>query len=187
MPEQQKEALDDLVNRIYSLKNDWSEYWKSYSNFDTWQFWAVLLIFLIPLLVLVFCLDRKKAFRVGFYGFAVHVIAIYSDMYATTNKMWEYPYKFIPFLPLSIGLDASLIPVAYMLTYQWTLKHRKNYYFYFLVLSIGFAFLFKPLLSYIGLFRLYQSNYLQLFMFYLVGALLSKWVTDLFERAQSRA
>ncbi|MDQ0903506.1 MULTISPECIES: CBO0543 family protein [unclassified Paenibacillus] len=187
MTDKQQEALRELTNSISTVTNDWTMYWKTYSNIGTWQFWVVMAFFIVPLIILVLKMDRKKAFRLGFYGLAIHVIAIYIDSYGTSHKMWEYPFKIFPYPPASFGLDASLIPVTYMLMYQWTLNRHKNYYVYLGLLSIVFAFVFKPLISWLELFHLVESSYVQLFIFYVVGGLLGKWLTDLFHLAQHRS
>lgn len=186
MSDEQKEALKGLSDRLSSVTNDWSVYWKTYSNIDTWQFWVMLAFFIVPLITLVFMIDRKKAFRIGFYGLVIHVFAFYSDLYGTTQKLWEYPYTLTPLSQSSFGLDASLIPITYMLLYQWTVNHRKNYYLYIVLLAIVFAFVFKPFLSFIGLFHLEKASYGYLFLFYIAGGFISKWITDLFELAQER-
>jgi hypothetical protein len=187
MSDQQQELLRELTDRAASLSNGWSAYWHTYSDFGTWQYWVVFAIFAAPLVALVFWIDRKKAFRIGFYGLAVHVIAAYVDLYATSHRMWEYPFMIAPFSPVSFGLDASLIPVAYMFLYQWTMKRNKNYYVYITLMSAAFAFAFKPLLSWLGLFRFVEANYFQLFLLYVVGGFLAKWVANLFKLAEDRA
>jgi hypothetical protein len=187
MSDKQQELLRELTNQASDLANGWSAYWKTYSNIETWQFWFVLAILVVPLIALVFLFDRKQAFRIGFYGLVIHVTATYIDLYAATHRMWEYPYKIIPFPPVSFWLDASLIPVTYMLLYQWTLRTKKNYYLYMILLSVVFVFLVKPLLSWLELFRLVESNYLQLFILYVVVGLIGKWLTDLFKFAQERS
>lgn len=187
MSDKQQELLKKLIDQASDLANGWSAYWKTYSNIETWQFWAILAMLLAPIVALVFFMDRKRAFQIGFYGFAIHVIAIYVDLYATTHRMWEYPYKIAPFPPVSFNLDASLIPVAYMFIYQFSLKSKWKYYLYITLTSVAFAFLLKPLLSWAGLFRLGESNYLQLFVLYLIGGLLGKWIADLFGVAQKRS
>ncbi|MGF7035630.1 hypothetical protein J2T17_006663 [Paenibacillus mucilaginosus] len=187
MASEQQASLSELSNRASSLTYDWSVYWKTYSHLGTWQFWVYLLTFAVPLVALVILINRKLAFRIGFYGLVVHLLATYIDTYATTHRLWQYPYRILPVVPFSVGLDVSLIPVIYMLFYQWTLRRRKNYYLYLLILAAGFAFVFKPLLVFLGLFRLYEGSYLLLFLFYLGGGLIAKWLTDLFKYAQSRS
>ncbi len=187
MTEKQEEAIRELTNRLSAITDDMAQYWQTYSHIGTWQFWAILALFIVPLIVLGFKVDRQRALLIGFYGFAIHVIATYVDSYATTHRMWEYPFKSTPFFPTSLGLDTSLIPVIYMLFYQWTIKNHKNYYLYLGILCLFFAFLFKPLLSWLDLFKLVESSYIALFMFYFTGGLLGKWVTDLFRLIQERS
>ncbi|HZG77190.1 MAG TPA: hypothetical protein VEZ72_15160, partial [Paenibacillus sp.] len=105
MSDRQREHLRELTDQAASLTNGWSAYWNTYSDLGTWQFWVILAMFVVPLVALAFCLDRRQAFRLGFFGLAVHVVAVYFDLYATTHRMWEYPYKIAPFPPVSFGLD----------------------------------------------------------------------------------
>lgn len=187
MSREQQELLRELTDKASELANDWSAYWHTYSDAGTWQFWVVVGVFIIPLLALVFLLDRQKAFRIGFFGLIIHVTATYIDLYGTTHRMWEYPYKIAPFPPVSFGLDASLIPVSYMLLYQWTIRQKKNYYLFSILLSVAFALLFKPLISWLGLFKLVEWNYFQLLLLYIIAGLIGKWMTDLFNVAQDRS
>jgi hypothetical protein len=187
MLDEEQGQLRDLTERMSSVTNDWNEYWSSHSSFDSWQFWVSLVILSVPLIILIFTIDKRQVFRIGFYGLVIHVFALYSDLYGTTHSMWAYPYKVFPFPPASFGLDASLIPVSYMLVYQWTYNRKKNYYLYIVMVAVVFSFLLKPLFSAFGFFQLLQSSYLQLFMFYLIGGLVGKWLTDLFNYAHSRS
>jgi hypothetical protein len=187
MFDEQQRQIKHLSDRLSSITNDWNDYWSTYSSFNTWQFWVLLAMLCVPLVILVFTIDKKNIFRYGFYGFIIHVFAIYSDLYGTTHSMWTYPYKVFPFPPSSFGLDASLIPVAYMMVYQWTTIRKKNYYLYIVLVAIAFSFVLKPLLSATGFFLLLESSYVELFMFYLFGGLVGKWLTNLFYFAQKKS
>ncbi|MFB9326081.1 CBO0543 family protein [Paenibacillus aurantiacus] len=187
MDEKQEQTVKELADALSSVVYKESLYWEKYSGLGTWQFWAVLAILVIPLIVLALAMDRTKAFRLGFYGFAIHIIAFYSDLYATTHKLWEYPFRATPFPSMSFSTEASLIPVAYMLVYQWTINRRKNYYLYLLFLSAGFTFVVKPLLGAADLFWLYKTEYWQLLPLYYAGGLAAKWVADLFHWAERGA
>lgn len=70
--------------------------------------------------------------------------------------------------------------------YQWTLNHNKNYYLYGVGLSAFFAFVFKPIISAMGLFEMYKGiQYWHLFIGYLVVMTLSKLITNIFVHFQS--
>lgn len=173
------------LQKIYRMQEDLTrastDYWRKYSNMGTWQFWVSLAMLILPLVILYFLLDRKKAFRIGFFGLNVHVWFTHIDNIGIRLALWSYPHHAIPLTPTSFGLDAALVPVVYMLVYQWTINHDKNPYIYLTGLSVVFAFLFKPLLSAAGLFDLNRGmNYFYLFLGYMVIMLLSLWITKFF-------
>lgn len=181
----QLNQFEQLIEDQKELSHHWIEYWVTYSNIDTWQFWVNAIMLILPLVILYFFMDRKIAFHLGFFGYSHHVIALYFDGFATRNGLWEYPFKILPFLPNNIGLDSSLIPVVYILMYQWVLKHDKNYYLYALILSLLFSFGLKPIMAGLDLVKLENgTTYFHLFIAYIVGAVLAKWVTNIFIRAQ---
>lgn len=164
-----------------TLSNAWEDYWQQYSNFGTWQFWLALAMAVLPLVLLYFVIDRRKAFHIGFFGFNVHVWFHYIDTYGVRNGLWDYPYQIIPVAAINFALDASLIPVLFMLLYQWTINHNKNYYVYLICLSIVLSFIFKPLLSALDFLELHKwANYFILFIGYIIIMLVSKWITNLF-------
>ncbi|MFS0634930.1 CBO0543 family protein [Mesobacillus foraminis] len=188
MNEEQSRLLESLREQSHQLGDKWVNYWQTYSYIDTWQFWLNLVFLVLPLIILYFKLDKSRALQLGFFGFSGHVLSTYVDSYSTRFGHWEYPYQVIPVLPLSIGLDTSLIPVAYMLVYQWTIHHKKNYYIATTILAAFFAFIFKPILSALHLFQLSEgNNYFHVFLWYFLGGILSKWVTNIFLRFEREA
>ncbi|WP_417900327.1 CBO0543 family protein [Bacillus haimaensis] len=175
----------DIISRLNTQQKEvskgWIEYWQEYSFFDTWQFWINLLFLVLPLIILWFKMDRSKAFHLGFYGFAVHIIFTYFDTALVRYGLLTYPYQAIPLVPVNFGLDVSLIPVIFMLLYQWTMKYKKNYYLYSLMLSAFLAFVFKPILLFLDLIIWHKwVNPFYLFLFYIVIFCLAKWLTNLF-------
>jgi hypothetical protein len=179
--DRQQEAFRSIVEQRVAETNGWVAYWYQYSHMGTWQFWFHVGMLVIPLVVLYYALDRKQAFRIGFFGYSIHMVATYLDAFGTTHGYWEYPYKLTPHLTASFGLDASLIPVSFMLLYQWTLNRSKNYYLYSILLCVAYSFAFKPLLRAMDLFALFRGmNFAYLFLAYITAALLGKWITELF-------
>lgn len=173
------EAEEQLSNLVVN-------YWKVYS-FGSWQFWLHLSMLLIPLVLIYFLIDRKRAFEVGFYGFNVHVWFTYFDTIGVRKVLWYYPYPAIPLIPTSFPIDAALVPVSFMLLYQWTVKYKKNYYIYATLLSAFFAFLFKLLWTSLDLFHLYKNaTSFHRFLGYLLVMLLSKWITNIFKRLKDK-
>ncbi|RIW37347.1 hypothetical protein D3H55_04735 [Bacillus salacetis] len=179
--EKQREVIDTINDKQKALTNDWNEYWHDYSAYDTWQFWFLILLFIIPLVVLYFKLDKRRALQLGFFGFNIHVWLGYIDRFGASQGYWEYPYQWLIILPSNVTLDASLIPVIYILLYQWILTNKKNFYLYMILLSAGLSFIFKPLLVLHYFLTFYiKMPYIYLFIGYLVIIWLSKMITDIF-------
>ncbi|WRP07218.1 CBO0543 family protein [Rossellomorea aquimaris] len=186
------ESQQTMLSRLKEIQENqtemWTSYWQQYSDFATWPFWVLAALFILPLIVLFFVLDKRKALLLGFYGYNVHVFFTYVDAIGANLVKWFYPYKIFPVLASSISLDVSLVPVAFMLMYQFTLNHHKNYYLFMFLLSAVFAFAFKPLLVAIGLFEMSEgTNYFTLFLCYVVVGLIAKWITDVFVYFEKKA
>ena len=182
MKEEQVKHLNKISKLQDELSSEWTDYWFNYSAYDTWQFWVNIAFIIIPLIVLYIFMDREKAFHIGFYGFAVHVLMAFIDGFGTNQSLWEYPFKTNPVLPINIALDTAFVPVLFMLLYQWTLNQKKNYYVWFLGICLFMAFIFKPIAAGHHLFRLQSgTKYYHVFIAFVAVALLSKLVTEIFK------
>jgi hypothetical protein len=181
IPSEQSNRLDELKQIQEQLSNQWIDYWKEYSSIDTWQFWVNVGMIITPLIILYFFIDRKRAFQLGFFGFNIHIWTVYIDAYATRHNYIEYPYKAIPFLPINFGMDTTLVPVMFILLYQWILNHNKNFYLYTLLLILFVSFIFRPLTAAHHLLHLINgTNYLHIFFGYVIITIISICITNLF-------
>ncbi|MFZ3578774.1 CBO0543 family protein [Virgibacillus sp. DJP39] len=180
MDAHQREFFQKLISIQEDFTRESEQYWNMYSDLSTWQFWVIILMLVGPLVVLYFVLDRENIFLIGFFGFAVHILFAYIDATGIRYGLWGYPYQMLPFLP-SFSIDASFIPITIMVVFQWTLKHKKNFYVYSFITALIFGFGFKPFLTSIGLFESYKwVNYFLIFLIYLVLFLLAYWITKIF-------
>jgi len=181
MDKNQLKDLNHLKDLELQRSKDLLDYWLSYSNITTWQFWICLVLLILPLILLLLFLNKRKALLLGFYGYNVHVFFTYTDVLGSDRAYWSYPYKVMPILPSSFSLDVSFVPVAYMFFYQWILKTNRNYYLYMVILCALFAFVIKPIFVFVNLFQFDRgANYFHLFIGYIFVGLISKWITNLF-------
>lgn len=181
LPSDQIERLEKLKDTQEDLARQWQDYWQDYSSFDSWQFWVNLSFIVIPLIILFFTIDRRKIFLLGFFGFNIHVWGVYLDAVATRNNFLEYPFKAIPFLPFHVGIDTSLVPVLFILLYQWTLNQNRNFYIYSLLLIAFISFIVRPITVLHHLLHLKNgANYLHIFIGYILVTLVSIGITNIF-------
>ncbi|GGJ88682.1 hypothetical protein GCM10007063_09000 [Lentibacillus kapialis] len=180
MAQYQSDILNKIRSMVEEVAQSQIEYWKSFSSFDSWQFWILMLMSVVPLIVLFIFIDKRKMLLLGFYGLNIHVWMFYVDVIARSFGLWDYPYELIPILP-SFSLDGSLIPVAYMLLYQWTLNNKKNFYLYSLLLSAIYTFGVKAIMHFFHFFHMHDGmNYVYLFFVYVIVFIVSKLITNLF-------
>lgn len=181
MTRDQQERLDDILSQQDQVVRMWMDYWKDFSNWETWQFWAIVLMLIVPLIIIYFAIDKNKVFQIGFYGFNIHAWFTYSDTIAMRTSHVTYPFQAIPVLPVNFALDASFVPVSFMLLYQWCINHNKNVFLYGMILSAFFAFIFKPLLVLVNLMQINKGfNYIYLFLNYVVILFLAVVITKVF-------
>ncbi|KMJ57162.1 hypothetical protein AB685_17275 [Bacillus sp. LL01] len=174
------EQFDKIVKMGKEAQKALNNYWIDFALYTSFEYFLMVLLLIVPLTYLFFKIDKNKIFFMGFFGYSIHVIFGYVDTFSKNLGFLNYPFPVIPIIP-GLSLDSSFIPVTFMLVYQWTLNSKKNYYVYMIITSAILSFVFKPLLVALGLFRLYgNTNYLYLFIGYLIVITIAKFITDIF-------
>src|SRR5690625_4615354 len=104
MTDEQIKMYDDIVMKRKEATEMLSEYWKLYSNPETWQFWVLTIFLLVlPLIILYFTIDRKQIFLIGFYGFSINIWLTLAAEIGVNHGWWGYPYMITSILPLSFS------------------------------------------------------------------------------------
>ncbi|WP_017754021.1 hypothetical protein [Calidifontibacillus oryziterrae] len=174
------EQFDKIVKTIRDGYRALTEYWLEWSIYTAFEFWLMVLLFIASLAFVLIKIDKEKIFLIGFYGYSIHMTIGYLDMYGRNMGFWNFPFPLIPGLP-GLVLDSSIVPVIFMMVYQWTLNHNKNYYLYSFLTACFFAFIFKPSMEAIGVLKLYgKANYFHLLIVYVTAFLISRFLTNLF-------
>ncbi|SCB75567.1 hypothetical protein GA0061094_0295 [[Bacillus] enclensis] len=184
----QGKRLDVILDQQEKVVSMWMDYWKEFSAVDTVPFWVIISMLVVPLVIIYFKIDRTKALQIGFYGFNIHTWFTYSDAIAMRTGYVYYPFQAIPILPVNFALDASLVPVTYMLVYQWCINNNKNVLLYGVLTSIFFAFLFKPVMNAWDFIQLGNGmNFFYLFLNYLGILIMAIIITKVFLYFENQA
>lgn len=175
-----RQYLEQIYVKSEELNALITSYWQQYSHMGTWQFWTVLSLLVVPLILLYFTVDRRRIFEVFFYGYTVHtlwkLIAIVLERYGYL----VHKFFLTPILPFAINMTAAVLPVAFLLLYQYCTNKDKNFYVYAIVLSAIFAFGFASFSEYLGLVELRQGmNKFYLFLLDVAVAYIAYWFTKL--------
>jgi|SRR5690625_293687 len=164
-----------------------SEYWHQYSNVDTWYFWFNLLTIIISLVILYFVIDKKRIFEISFFGYSVHVIWSKVDNALASHNYWIHPHSLTSFIPNGVNMTSFVLPIAFMLIYQYCTNHGKNFYLWTIAIAAFFAFVFSSFELAVGLLK--KDNGMSRFYIFLIDlaiAFIAYWMTSIFRWVKRR-
>ncbi len=138
----------------------------------TLNWWVNLSFTIIPLLIWLKFVDRKRLLEITVYGLLILALATFLDVAGASLMIWEYPDKLLPFLPVW-PIDFVVVPVTLMFVYQHC-HTWKSFTIAVLFVSLLFSFVAEPLLVKYGFYTLVSWNYLYSFPIYLFMALLMR-------------
>jgi hypothetical protein len=177
----EQKHYDKIFNKKEELSELVTEYWLKFSDMGTWYFWFNIATLLTPLIILYFCIDKKRIFEVSFFGYTVHVLWTYTDIALSKENYLVHPHTLFLFLPIGFTVTVSLIPVAYMLLYQYCTNKGKNFYLYAIALSLVFGYGFGALSESLELLKMHKGMKLTyLVIIDIAAAFTAYWLTKLF-------
>ncbi|TFB19610.1 hypothetical protein E3U55_10650 [Filobacillus milosensis] len=185
-------SYNEYWQKIYRVMEEWNKlsesYWRDYSGFSSWQFWVILAMVVIPLIVLIFAVDRRRIFEVLFFGYTVHILWDYINDFLEIHLFFVHNYFLTTMLPSAFNMTASVLPVAFLLLYQYCTNHNKNFYLLTLVLSGIFAFGAASLEEMIGMVDIKNGfNKFYIFLIDVGIAYIAYWFTRFILKVRKRA
>ncbi|GGE43249.1 hypothetical protein GCM10011391_22590 [Pullulanibacillus camelliae] len=168
----------DIMEKEHALNMVLKDFWDQFSSWNTWQFWVILAVLIFPLVLLYFFMDRKRLFEIFFFGYTVHILWTYVDIFLETHNYMIHTYMLTWILPYALNLTTSFLPVGFLLLYQYCTNHRKNFYLFTIILSFIFSVILAPLEKYIGLVELRNHFHFYYVFFIDIGiAFIAYWFT----------
>ena len=129
-------------------------------------------------LILVFLLwffwwkrvDKTRLLEIAFYGLMVAITATVIDLIGTESVLWGYPNMLVPLMPPLFVVNFSLLPVIYMLVYQY-FSSWKSFVIATLIISFIFAYGLEPLAIWLDIYEMNNWKYLYSLPVYIALAL----------------
>ena len=183
-----KEFWKQISEKNEELNALYHSYWHQFSDMGSWQFWMIISLLLLPLILLFFTVDRKRIFELFFFGFIVHVLWSYIIIALGRSGYFMHHYFILPVLPIAINVTASVLPIGFLLLYQYCTNRQKNFYIYTLLLSVIFAFGFASIERYLGMTS-YKNGMRQFYLFLIdIGVVyIAYWSTKLLLKVKEKA
>jgi hypothetical protein len=148
-----------------------------------WQWWVSLALAVIPLYFWWKLLDKKRILEICVYGLMINVFASYLDVTGSEYVWWDYPIRLVPNLPRLFPIDFTVVPVVYMLVYQYFPKW-KHFIIANTVVAAIFAFVMEPLMIWMNLYALETWKLYYSFPIYIAMAVICKAGVNAFMKVQ---
>ncbi|MGM0845711.1 MAG: CBO0543 family protein [Bacillota bacterium] len=157
------EKVKKLEEHLFSLEaNGWLQY-----EFLTPKWFLLLTFFIIPWIVWWFFKKRIVFTESILFGVIVILTTLILDTVGLQFRFWEYPIEFIPVIPRAFPFDLSMVPVPYILMYQY-FRTWKSFCLSLVVMAASFAFIGEPICVWLNLVNYIHWNYLYSFLYYIL-------------------
>lgn len=157
------------------------QHWLRYELF-TPQFWLLAAMLVLPWLVWWRLVDKKRLLEIIIYGLMIQTIATSLDEIGCQLNWWEYRYDIEPLFPRLIPMNFTVLPIAYMLIYQYYPQWKRFILMNTLAAAL-FAFVGEPLLISIDIYVMLLWKYWYSFPIYIMIAIFLKAVMQMIMKA----
>lgn len=158
------------------------QHWIKYEVF-TFQFWLLIAMLIIPWIIWYKLIDKKRFYEIFIYGLFVLIVATFLDEVGCQLNLWEYRYDIEPLFPRLIPMNFAMLPVIYMLIYQYFPKW-KSFIAANIVMGILLAYVGESIFVALKIYVLINWKHIYSFPIYILIAIVLKALTRLLIRIQ---
>ncbi len=154
-----------MQDSLYALRTEyWNEMYRRWVSEEFASFpWFFNIAFLIAsYIVWIKLVDKRRLKDILLFGSFIAVAAGYIDLVGVTTGLWEYDVHLLPFSPSLFPFDYTVVPIVYMLLFQYTSSWR-NYLIGSVLASFIIAFVINPVYVYLRILRYHRFNYFLMF------------------------
>jgi hypothetical protein len=176
------EQILDAQNMCSQLQ---IQHWIKYELY-TPQFWLLIGILIIPWIIWWRLVDRRRFMEIIIYGLLASVVVTILDELGCQLNLWEYRYDIEPLFPRLIPFNFTLLPVCYMLVYQY-FTNWKSFVTANIVVSAILSFIGEPVLVKTGIYVLLKWKIIYSFPIYIILAIKFKIIVNWIMKVQQHA
>jgi len=138
--------------------------------------WIGTVIFILFSYALVFwLLDKRRFTQILLFGSLMTVMISLFDLFGSEFVLWTYLTRLFPIMPSLFLQDYTVIPLYYMLIYQYS-PNWKSFTIWNTIATAIISFAFIPLLTALNMFQLNNWSYIYFFPFIFAFAMLGRAV-----------
>ena len=144
----------------------------------TWQWWLLVALLIAPWILWWHVVDKKRFTEIVLLGMFVLATCSWMDEVGCEMILWYYPYKLLPVYPQLVPINYAVIPVTYMLIYQY-FRPWRSYIVAMVINAALFSFVAEPSLNYLGMYKLVKWYYYYSFPIYIIIAVSHRWLVEI--------
>lgn len=174
------ELNHEKVQAIIELDKEYSQIQKAYFfeyNIFSFQWWLLVGITILLWVVWLCLVNKRRLQPILIVGMFTSILAIIFDDIGLSEVAWNYPYRMMPFTSRMNPVDLCVIPVSYMLLYQFLVSWR-SYIIGILGFSLFAAFIAEPIFVKLNMYVTLTWEYWYSAPIYFAIGLFTKWFVD---------
>lgn len=106
----------------------------------SWRWWTLAILLIAPWFIWYKLADKKRFPELALFGLIVMVFSITLDEIGYNTSFWYYPVQVTPLFPRLTTTDYTVVPITYMLTYQY-FPSWKSFFWAIVTVSVVFSFI----------------------------------------------
>lgn len=155
------------------VKYDYINSWIILGSVSDPRWWLLFVSIFFPWLIWWKVVDRSRLFEILSFGLFWAAMATWLDLLGTSYNMWSYPFKLNEHTTTLLPADVSVIPVMYMLLYQFS-STWKGYAFGSIFIAVILSFIFEPLFILFQMFELITWSHTESLVSFFLLAIITK-------------
>jgi hypothetical protein len=141
----------------------------------TVRWWGLLMFVIFTYTLCFYLIDKKRFAEILLFGALLAVMVHVVDTFATSFVLWSFAVRFFPIAPSVFLNDLTLVPLYYMLVYQYT-SSLKQYFIWDAIAAGLMSFFFLPMLAFFKIYQLHNWSYFYNFLVLLAVGVVARLV-----------
>lgn len=155
----------ELQQELLSLRTiDW------YEKVFSLQWFFLVFLLIVPWIIWWRLVKRKHIAEILSYGLLISATSSFLNGNGLNLLLWSYPYRLLPFSPSMYIISYSVLAVTFMLMYQY-FRTWKSFATANVIMASIYAFIFQPILKWIGMYTMINWSYFYSFVLYIMMGL----------------
>lgn len=158
-----------LEDKLFQLEVDgWLK-----NEFLTWEWWILVVFLIMPWVIWAKLVKRDIILEILLFGTIIILITTLLDVVGAQYSFWDYPIAFLPIIPRAFPFDFSMVPVAYMLLYQY-FRTWRSFISAQIIMALIYAFIGEPFCEWVKFVNYLEWRYIYSFIYYIIVGIVTR-------------